>query len=331
MKDRAVLLLAFANPQEDLDTHQEYELIRQTCKNEKAQQLVECALPSFATRVDQIFEDLRKYYDRLSIFHFAGHSGPNQLRLQDMQMDGQHINALLAQLPQLKLVFLNGCNTAKQAKKLSEQVPVAVIGTTDYINDTLAREFAEAFYKNFFTGLSLQESVDNAQAEMSYGTEASLLRASERNQRKQKQLPTVWQLYCEKPALLQWKLTDFDPNPQKHQALIKKTLQRMASISSMFNTYSNAFHQLANSHLPRKETTQLLQWIEDNLKASVEPIKVLAGNAGYGKTVIMKDLLAELQQKAIPVLALKADVVQALPASRPLKRTWVWGMLLKKT
>jgi len=73
----------------------------------------------------------------------------------------------------------------------------------------------------------------------------------------------------------------------------------------------NELSEIPDSHIERAETTQLLNWIttppkKDNLGRDLN-ICLLAGNAGIGKTVILKDLYDQLVLKEIPVLGLKAD------------------------
>lgn len=71
------------------------------------------------------------------------------------------------------------------------------------------------------------------------------------------------------------------------------------------NSYSNLF---GNSiHIPRQETDILYQWIFNPLKINESPIAILGGNAGYGKSVILKDLYNELNKKGVSVLGIKAD------------------------
>ncbi|RYE39609.1 MAG: ATP-binding protein, partial [Sphingobacteriales bacterium] len=82
------------------------------------------------------------------------------------------------------------------------------------------------------------------------------------------------------------------------------------------NAEKNEFDGIANSHVERSETNELLNWIESpvrfNEEGKVENICLLVGNAGMGKTVILKDLYDQLLIKQIPVLGLKADKLYAV-------------------
>ncbi len=74
---------------------------------------------------------------------------------------------------------------------------------------------------------------------------------------------------------------------------------------------SNELEEIPDSHIDRPETIQLLDWIgnapEKDKIGRDKNICLLAGDAGIGKTVILKDLYDELSEQNIPVLALKAD------------------------
>ncbi|KOH44851.1 AAA family ATPase [Sunxiuqinia dokdonensis] len=87
-----------------------------------------------------------------------------------------------------------------------------------------------------------------------------------------------------------------------------------SEINSQFRTASgelynidNNFPNLPGSHIVRKETEELYNWILKELIEEESNIAVLAGSAGTGKTVILKDLIDILGKDDIPVLGLKAD------------------------
>jgi energy-coupling factor transporter ATP-binding protein EcfA2 len=75
--------------------------------------------------------------------------------------------------------------------------------------------------------------------------------------------------------------------------------------SELYNVNNN-FH-IPDSHIERKETKRLYEWIQKALEGEEDNIAVLTGGAGCGKTVILKDLLNLLNESSIPVLGLKSD------------------------
>lgn len=96
---------------------------------------------------------------------------------------------------------------------------------------------------------------------------------------------------------------------ESHQEIPIK--QQLSWGSHSLKLEKNEFDEIPDSHIPRKETEELIQWIQKPVAIDKEGkflnICILAGDAGMGKTVILKDLYNRLEQESIPVLGLKAD------------------------
>ncbi|MBV6647023.1 MAG: ATP-binding protein [Cyclobacteriaceae bacterium] len=84
-------------------------------------------------------------------------------------------------------------------------------------------------------------------------------------------------------------------------------LEKFESSSFHLRNIISHFEGLEDSHIPRKETKLLLDWIKNPLGENEKGIILLVGNAGYGKSVITKDLYEELHNEKVPVLGIKAD------------------------
>lgn len=73
----------------------------------------------------------------------------------------------------------------------------------------------------------------------------------------------------------------------------------------------NTFEGIEDSHIPRNETAQLIDWIQSDAKKDakgfIQNTCLLAAPAGYGKTVILRDFFSECQSLHLPVLGLKTD------------------------
>ncbi|MEL6671919.1 MAG: CHAT domain-containing protein [Bacteroidota bacterium] len=111
-------------------------------------------------------EAWKKHKD-IIMFHYGGHADGGGLMLN--QEDGSSLSArapalaeLLGSLPDLQLVFLNGCSTKAQVKLLMDQGVKAVIATSEPIQDPMAVDFADRFYKNLTEGENLEESFKQA-------------------------------------------------------------------------------------------------------------------------------------------------------------------------
>lgn len=67
------------------------------------------------------------------------------------------------------------------------------------------------------------------------------------------------------------------------------------------------FHHLKNSFIERKEIGLLYNWVKGDLQKDESNVKLLVGNAGVGKSVVMKQVIQKLEAEGIKSFALKAD------------------------
>lgn len=74
-----------------------------------------------------------------------------------------------------------------------------------------------------------------------------------------------------------------------------------------FNRVSDIFFGIDDSHIERKEVSDILEWIKAPLREGHKPVKVLVGKAGTGKSVIMKSLIQMLHRSDIKCLPIKID------------------------
>jgi DNA-binding NarL/FixJ family response regulator len=135
--------LSFAN---DQDSHlamlkEEGRDIFRALQDRHDQQHVEVIREESAD-IDDLFYNLNRYGPRVHLFHYGGHASGTHLRLEDQAAGAQGLARLLGSLPELKLVFLNGCSTRGQVQKLLNFGVKAVVATSVPINDSKAREFA---------------------------------------------------------------------------------------------------------------------------------------------------------------------------------------------
>lgn len=194
---KPILLLAFANAaQNPLKIHQEkialvkalvnelreVDLKEEDIKNEYKTDLCEIMILSEAS-IDSIidaFED-KKYKDkhgksRIAVFHYAGHAGDDALLLESKQGGGDNrraysqglISLFKEQSKQgmLKFVFLNGCSSQRITEGFLEVGVPAVLGTTKAIQDSMAKDLSERFYKGLGQGNSILRSWNIAEAQI---------------------------------------------------------------------------------------------------------------------------------------------------------------------
>lgn len=85
-----------------------------------------------------------------------------------------------------------------------------------------------------------------------------------------------------------------------------KELFKSASFS--LSDYQNHFKTKDSLHIPRKETSQIFDWINStNNDNKRNNILLLIGTPGSGKSSILKDVLLKLQEDNICVLGIKTD------------------------
>ncbi len=171
-----VVVLAFAN---DLDDRARFlrklpEERRQLCdlleRAEKQEGLCELVVRPNCTISDLVSVLQNAYYrGRISVLHFGGHAGTYELLLESGAGEGvpAHIEGLvdlLSGLPELRLVFLNGCTTRVQAEKLLAAGVPTVIATSELILDEVATDLAALFYRALASGASIRKAYSQAVA-----------------------------------------------------------------------------------------------------------------------------------------------------------------------
>ena len=164
-----IVFLAFANDRIDDKRYlrnlpEELRSIRDLlCKAEEAGhcQVVYEANATLET-IQSVFQK-PEHKNRISIFHYGGHANQDGVVVEDH--DGQPVFAHAQGLAEflglqqgLELVFLNGCSTGDHAKSLMAAGIPKVIATSQDIQDALALEFAEVFYKGYAAQLPIEQA-----------------------------------------------------------------------------------------------------------------------------------------------------------------------------
>lgn len=164
-------------------------------------------------RTADVSAQLHHFQQRISIFHYSGHAGSDGLGFEGGEGSATGMARLLAQEPDLKLVFLNGCSTMAQVDGLLEARVKAVIGTRVDVADVEAQQFSVNFYKYLAGGDTLRKSFERAAADLTlahakYGQVQVVMRHSMlRDPNAQKDI-FPWGLYCRDDADLDWKLPE---------------------------------------------------------------------------------------------------------------------------
>jgi len=122
--------------------------------------------PVHNATVDDVIGAFRDHHDQIRVFHFGGHASGSTLLFEDdagapTQAHAGGLAGYLGEQPGLVLVFLNGCCTEPQVRRLRAAGVKAVVATTRAIEDAVAAEFAEAFYAELAVR-PLREAFDTA-------------------------------------------------------------------------------------------------------------------------------------------------------------------------
>ena len=96
--------------------------------------------------VDSVLEALNTNNKRLFLLHFAGHSGTDFLSFDRGTAYASGITTKLKECINLKLVFLNGCKNINLVRSLKEINVPYIIGTKKSIADKAAKTFSTKFF-----------------------------------------------------------------------------------------------------------------------------------------------------------------------------------------
>lgn len=147
MNDRPVILLNFANQQDAYLQHlkEESTIINDLLSPHHDKQAIEIYREENAT-LETATKAITRFRERIVIFHYGGHADGERLHFEGGGAHAEGLAELIGSLPNIQLVFLNGCATMPQVKKLLAQGVPAVIATAVPIDDKKAVHFAEFFY-----------------------------------------------------------------------------------------------------------------------------------------------------------------------------------------
>lgn len=155
MTDRPLILLIFANDQRAyLDSiPKERQRLMELLRTEGDKLNLEVDSLDYTT-IEGIIKALNLQRERLAVLHFAGHSNTDLLQLDEGKAHAKGLADKLGECPNLKLVFLNGCNNSTLVKAIINAGIPSVIGTRQAVADEAARYFSNGF----FTALASQHS-----------------------------------------------------------------------------------------------------------------------------------------------------------------------------
>ncbi|MEM6347669.1 MAG: CHAT domain-containing protein [Bacteroidota bacterium] len=152
--------------------------------------------------------------ERVFIFHYGGHAGDTALHLADGVNHAQSVAALFQFLPNIKLVFLNGCATKAQVEAFWAHGVNIVIATSVPVNDSRAQKLGTEFYAALAADMNIGQAFKKAALTLEAKGEFPNAYTGQRNlfveAGAQETEGLEWDLYVKagEEAALEWKLKD---------------------------------------------------------------------------------------------------------------------------
>lgn len=240
--------------------------------------------------------------ERIHLLHWGGHSdGGHPVMtgdaLQGERFDGQAFAELIRLLPNVKLVFINGCESADIVNRLYETGVSAVIGTTTKIHDDVAYKLARTFYNSLLLGNTLETAWAFA-TESIRGTHAQWLHLSTL---KFEEIDThAWFMHAT-DAAKQWRLIDNGTPAPASPALAPAPNFTLADIQRL--DFSGCLRPTATKDVMIK------------LLVNKNPL-LLMGQAGIGKRRMLEDIQRVGEQR----LSIEFFIVDAPQITRSYER-----------
>ncbi len=263
------------------------------------------------TKLEDLFDSLAIYDNRIYIFHYGGHSDQKGLDLKDRSLKAESLAGVLGRQKKLKLAFLNGCGNHEQVHILQKNGVKAVIATHAKIGDERATQFSERFYSALASGLSIGKAFDDAALFVKNDAEIDIVKELYRgldldDTGEGSIFP--WGLYVHDETVLDWHIGMVEK--ERELEALDQLRQASSKRYQLFTSSGGRFQHLkideailagiqgvqtsgralidANVEL-NGQTQSLLQSIKEVWNA-VCPHVMLVGSGGMGKTVSLLDL-----------------------------------------
>jgi hypothetical protein len=183
----------------------EWKQIEEALKHKHDRQQLQCQFHGAAS-VDELFKLSDRFFDRLAVFHFAGHSSMSHIVLQDQVLRAKHLSILLGMKDGLQLVFLNSCQSGGMAKLLLERGVKVVIATHPHVKDELAQRMARYFYEALASGKTIKDAFQSAQTRLEAQVDEELHFFRGMVSGLTERAANAWGLFYKEEADLEWAL-----------------------------------------------------------------------------------------------------------------------------
>lgn len=239
----------------------EYTAIRKTLvSGSAANEFDDYYLTNFSLQDGkQLTSELPIFKKRLAIFHYAGHANQSEMELSSGLFHKNGLGNLLAGCNQLKLVFLNGCDSGGMVSTLFENGVKVVIASIKPINDNRAYEFSKAFYTNLNGGNTILEAFKGAVAAVDNTVNAKYVeefrKLGGRDREKEKSQKFAWRLYKnelhkdEVPEILNWKIQNLEVRVSDSEQQLYEEIRKL---NKEFKAQKAALEKVETSYQTNK-------------------------------------------------------------------------------
>ncbi len=254
---------------------------------------------SQATR-DSIARALMLYRDYVTVFHYSGHAGQNELFALDGAADAVGMAQLLAQCRQLKFVVLNGCSTQGQVQRLLDLGVPAVVATSAPVEDNKAGLFATRLYEALAQQYSLQEAFEFAKGEVLLHDRATPFSAS-RSIGRENNRPeaSCWGLFCngDKAWVLEEKLPavtlipkpqNYEPNVRLENALWEALRQNSQVVQALVQVGELTGEVMSRGQMRIHIVNNLPAPVAEHLRKLLVPVTDENQGEGYDKIGLLR-------------------------------------------
>jgi len=164
--EKSKILFLAANPSDQarVQTDKEYNAIRQRLGSSSQRDTYDLLMPEFALSIENLVKAMNQ---KPAIVHFSGHGEQEGILITNAANEAQLLPApaLLRLFKQhkdsTKLVVLNACHSAEQAKTISG-LGFYVIGTNTAFSDEAAVSLATGLYIGLGEGKPVEQAYDDA-------------------------------------------------------------------------------------------------------------------------------------------------------------------------
>lgn len=226
---------------------------------------------------DGVIEALNTHHERLVMLHFAGHSKTDILHLDTGRAHANGLAAKLGNCPNLKLVFLNGCNNASLVRAIAEAGIPSVVGTSQRIADKLAADFSQSFFNALVTqGKNVAEAFQQAKSDVETVTGKGY-RSLDLQAPLEERYEWAWFMESQQPT---WKLADAFHPCSRLPALKRGELPA--------KPFKNLYYYTKDDAEIFFGRCQAIWDVLTLLDETSEPLLLLHGGTGVGKSSFLQ-------------------------------------------